>query len=54
MEISQYTSNVTAPNGSFVSNSDRKLKDDIQDLDKNICLDLLENINAKTYKRNDE
>ena len=53
MKIDVYSSNVTAPNGSFVSNSDRKLKDDIQDLDKDICLDLLENINAKTYKRND-
>ena len=53
MEISQYNTNVTAPNGSFLSNSDRKLKDDIQDLDKDICLDLLENINAKTYTRND-
>ena len=37
----------------FLSNSDRILKDDIQDLDKDICLDILENINAKTYKRND-
>ena len=53
LQINIYSSNVTAPNGSFVSNSDRKLKDDIQDLDKNICLDLLENINAKTYKRHD-
>ena len=53
MEISQYNTNVTAPNGSFLSNSDRILKDDIQDLDKDICLDILENINAKTYKRND-
>ena len=53
MEIDIYSSNATAPNGSFVSNSDKKLKDDIQDLDKDICLDILENINAKTYKRND-
>ena len=53
MKIDVYSSNVTAPNGSFVSNSDRKLKDDIQDLDKDICLDILENINAKTYTRND-
>ena len=49
MEISQYNTNVTAPNGSFLSNSDKKLKDEIQDLDKNVCLDLLEHVNAKTY-----
>ena len=53
MKIDVYSSNVTAPNGSFVSNSDRKLKDDIQDLNKDVCLNLLENINAKTYTRND-
>ena len=53
MEISQYSSNVTAPNGSFVSNSDITLKDNVTDIDNNECIRLLETISPKTYTRND-
>ena len=40
-------------NTSFTNNSDRSLKYDIEDINENDCLHILENVNAKTYKRND-
>ena len=53
MKIDVYSSNVTAPNGSFVSNSDITLKDNVTDIDNNECIRLLETISPKTYTRND-
>ena len=53
MEISQYNTNVTAPNGSFLSTSDITLKDNVEDIDNNECIRLLETISPKTYTRND-
>ena len=53
MEISQYNTNVTAPNGSFLSNPDITLKDNVEDIDNNECIRLLEAVSPKTYTRND-
>ena len=53
MRIDVNSSNVTAPNGSFVSNSDITLKDNVTDIDGNECIRLLETITPKTYTRND-
>jgi hypothetical protein len=39
--------------GSVTSNSDQSLKDNIVDVNKTECMSLLNNINAKTYERND-
>ena len=53
MKIDVYSTNVTNPNGSFVSNSDITLKDNVEDIDNNECIRLLETISPKTYTRND-
>ena len=53
MKIDVYSANVTAPNGSFVSNSDISLKSNVSNVSTDECLRLIERIDPKTYTRND-
>uniref|UniRef100_UPI004049C80D tail fiber domain-containing protein n=1 Tax=Flavobacterium sp. TaxID=239 RepID=UPI004049C80D len=39
--------------GSLTQNSDASLKDNVEDVDLTDCMNMLENINVKTYTRND-
>ena len=39
--------------GSLTQNSDARLKDNVEDVELNGCMDMLQNIDVKTYTRND-
>ena len=39
--------------GSLTQNSDARLKDNVEDVELNDCMNMLQNINVKTYTRND-
>jgi hypothetical protein len=52
LEVSA-TSNTTTIHGTFVNSSDERLKTDIQQADYTQCQQLFDNVEVKTYKRND-
>ena len=39
--------------GSLTQNSDARLKDNVEDVELNDCMNMLQNINVKTYTRTD-
>ena len=51
LKVSQYSQNITINGISYFS--DRSVKNNIEDIDENECMNLLENIKPKTYERSD-
>ena len=50
-QVSVYT--YLAVSGAITSSSDMELKDNVKDVDTDVCMNLLDSITTKTYTRND-